>query len=326
MDIGVYTLGEIKTHVSKFVQDPSTTMLGLIDDWVNGEYQNLIQKSDWPQLRAIYTNGLSFVSGSPRFYCPRDVLTPLGLHDNTNNRFISAVPLDIAVRWRPSTFDQAGDPLNWSAVEDSGMEQDFHSAAELLSIVSDNAADTSKTIRIAYKTSAGIRATATVMTDPSNGTTPVLTTFSALGIIRVSCTDSRAGTITVTGNTSSKVYTKLGALENAAVYKVLYISRVPSGANAAVLIYKRAPSKLVNDTDIPEIPVGHYLRVYARANAMQFDGKHQEAEAHFREADGILQSIFDDSKAGGSAVTPSMPAPKPKQFFRRMGGWRQSSG
>lgn len=325
MELGIYTLEEMKAHASNYMQDPSTKALSALENAINAQYMQVAQMRDWPELFSVVVSGLSFTAGNPRFYCPKDCMTPIALLDNTNHQFVEPINLAQLLSEFPSSFNDSASVFHWSAIEDAGKERDF-SSFEQCSIVSDSAADTSKTIRIVHKpdVSSG-PGSVSVLTDSVSGTNVVLNAVYAGDIIRVSSSSARAGVITLSGQVTGNVYARLGPYETTAVYKVLYLTRVPSSANQAVLIYKKSPSRLRQNADIPEIPISHYLRRYAIGYGLQFDGRHSEAEFHFRRANELLEEIMDNSKAGGDLASFSIPRERPTQSMLRYGGYRKSS-
>lgn len=324
MDVGIRTFGQITSQAANYVQEPSVKFLTMLKADVNDELSLAAQKKSWPQLLAYHRNDISFTSGNPRFYCPRDVMTPLELIDETNQIRVTPMELREIFRKYAQTYDVNSVVFGWSSIGDACRERDFSTSAEKISISSSLAADTSKALTVLYKDSNGVVSSETITTNASNGTTAVQSSATMSDLVRISTSSTRTGVITITGVTSGVTYARIGPRENSALYKVLHLVYFPNGADTATLIYKRAPGTLVSDDDVPEIPVGQYLTKKAIAFAMRWMGKTADAEIYARDAEDALESHLDNTKDASKAATQAMPIPRPR--WNRWGwGWRTTN-
>lgn len=313
MDLGIYSVSRIRDQVSRIVQKNTPSFLTSLVDELNDQYFRLVQARDWHQLRDIHQDDISWTSGTPRFYCPRDVFEPIALLDNTNNQFLESYRLDEILYAAPSWFDTSGSVMKWATIADACKQRDFSGSAENIKIVSSTSADTSKTIRFVYLDSNSVEQSETIITNSSNGATEVNSVASMKDLVSISTNSIRSGVITVSGVTSLNVYARLGPLESSVFHKVLYLSRTPSSANLGVLVYKKAVSRLVNDDDIPRIPIGPYLVKYLTAWGYQFLGRTDLYQTHRAEAEQIESSILKSSSTSDSGGTiQSMPRIAPK--------------
>jgi hypothetical protein len=317
MDTGLYTYGQIKSQASAFVEDPTDTFNDILGESINDDYLRVCQLKQWAELMGIYKGTVSWVANQPRFYCPRDVLTPIAIVDGASKLYIESLQIQQAIYLRPSTFDQSATTILFSPIGDEGKQAVFSSTPEKIQIVSSVTADTSKSCRFTYLDSNGVQLSEAITTNASNGTTSVQSSATLSDLVRFSTSSTRTGVITVSGVTSGTVYARIGPFENTAVHKVLYLTRVPNEANAITLIYKKAPAKLMSDDDVPLVPISHYLRRRAMAFGLEFDDRHQEAQTHLAEAERMLAEIVDNSDAGGSSVSVSMPRKRPRIDWRR---------
>lgn len=325
MDAGIFTFGEMKTAAMDLIRDPSSKVSTVLGDEINDEYMRLVQAFDWPELRRIDTS-LSTVSGKPRFYCPSECLTPIALLDMTQDRFLNPIPVDQAVYWRPSTFDSLSYVVNWSTVADSGRTKDMVQA-EQFKVKGGRSGGVS--VYVYFLDSNRVFRRELISTDAfSTSSYGISSAGVALEILRVvvnGSVSSNTVNLTVAGSVTSTEYCDIPKYHRTDIRKVLYLTRTPSSSSSVALVYKLAPERLKNDDEVPVIPVGHYLSRWASASVLQFDGKYQEAEFHYREALKMLVSALDNSSSGGADMVQPRPLMRPAGF-RRISAWRQTRG
>lgn len=130
------------------------------------------------------------------------------------------------------------------------------SAASVVTVSSSAAADVAKNITV-FGTVAGYPDFETIITDGSDGTTPVAGLKSFSAIERISKDSTTTGRITVTSNSALVTVAVLpvGYSTNGIQYKKIQLWPLPTTVFNINVQYYKDPWRLVNDTDIHEM--GH---------------------------------------------------------------------
>jgi len=318
METGYLTFGEIYNQASRVVQDPTSSFISMIKEEINDYYVMAAKRTDWRELRRLVTSGISFTAGAGNLYLPRDVGKIIAIVDNTNNRWLDQYPMDFILYASPAFYDEEGTAIAYSPIGFLGREADFSSSAELIRAVSSSSSDTTQTVRLVVKDSNGLEREDTLSL---NGTSNVDTANTWDDLLSVSCDDAKQGVVTISGVTSGTVYVRLASGEKTFRTQVLRLYQPSEDANSIALLYKKAVRRMQNDDDVPEIPIGEYLRKIAISKGYQFDGDKQNAREVFAESEKMFSEDVDSSTGWGTWI--SAPRPRPRTGILNS-SWRQS--
>lgn len=314
MESNYETWGSIYGEVSRFFKDTSTNFQTVIKDEGNRAYFDAVNQQDWSALRRVETGNLTFSSSSAFFYCPSYVLSVLAVIDASSAYFLEATRLEYMAWDSVSSFANAGKAINWADAGDSAYLADFTTTPETLNIVSSSSADTSQSVRITGVDTNNVPISETITL---NGLTVVPTTNTYKDLQSVSCDSSHTGIITYSGVTSTTVYGRIGPAEKTVRYKRLRIFQPPFTSNGVALMYKKAPNRLINDQDIPEIPVSGYLRERMMAISFQYDENWAAAQQHIQLAEQALQKAIENDSSGADEAIQTRPWLRPKMNHSR---------
>lgn len=303
------TFRDIFTSVSRFSKDSSQTFQTMIKEQIDRVYQDACNRHEWAALRRCETTGLSFSTTSKFLYCPNYVGTVLGIIDLTAGFYVEPSRLEYMAYQGPTIFNTAGKVMTWADAGDSPRLADFSTSAETLVVTSSSGSDTTQLVRIN-----GIDSNSVAITEliSVNGTSSVTSVNTYADYHSASCDETKVGILTITGNTSATVYGRMGPGEKTIRYKRLRLFMPPSTANSLAMIYKKSPKRLIEDQDIPEIPVSTYLVEKAMGIALEYDSNWSAAAQHMQLAEQALIAAIEQDTAGSDDAIQSRPALRPR--------------
>lgn len=326
MEVGYASYSQIRNQATDFLQDDGAQMTSIVNKAISTAYTSYAEAHDWRQLRRVKTSGLTFNTGSAFFYCPSDVDVVVALINSTTIEYLEPRSMESMAYMDVSDFTQSGWMMEYGDAGDAGRTADFHTAAELLTVESSSSSDTSIPIRLVGLNSSGDEFTRSVSTNSSSGTTAVSSSDTFTDLFSASTSSTHAGTLIIKGATSAITYARIAPDETTVRYKRLRINQQATTADNAVLIYKKAVRKLVNDDDIIEIPISTALREMAISVGLEFLQNWAAANVHKQTAGEALQVSLAKSLAGGGGVEQSRPMMAPRSTtgywtFKRPGTW-----
>lgn len=302
---GYKTFRDIYSAATRYRIDSSTTFQTMMKEQINRAYERAVDAHDWTELRKVAQSGITLPASSAHIYLPAYVGQILAIVDTANDWFLEPGRIENLAYMSPSEFIDSGSTVDWAAAGDSGIAADFSPTAETLNIVSSSASDTTQTVRLHGLIANNIEVTETVAL---NGTTNVVSTNTFTDLYSASTDDTHVGTISATGVTSSTVYLRVPPADKTVRYKRIRLRPPSSVANALAIVYKKAVRPLVNDQDVPEIPVYDYLIEMGIAFGYGYDGNEASAAKHEQMAGQLLQIAINKSAAGGDDRIQSRPA------------------
>lgn len=285
------TLSEMTAEVGRFIGDSGTTAATKIKDSLNKWYAYVSKQWVWPSLIILDESGVSTTAGSSRLYLPKRVDRVYFLYSTTLDAAAIHRHADQFFNRVGTLADSSGVFTDFADVGELGRKADFSSTAELLSVSSSSASDTTQTVVIR-----GVSSGEEILEEVTlSGTTPVDTTNTYSDLYSVSCDGSNAGVISVSGKVSATTYAALAPRERTARYRVLRISGIPSSAETLKIFGRKRVNRLSYDNDVPEIPVSQVLVEKAAAEHFARQRKWAEASAyHMQVADQLLKALTRD--------------------------------
>ena len=298
---------QIHTQVGQFIQDSSSGRETRIKDSINRKYQELADGFDWPDLFRFRQAEVTIVANEALAFMPYhvDVIKKIVVDDT--KELLSQTNPEMFVSRFYDTLDTAANPYQYTLVGSSPVKAMINTP-EQMDFVSSDATDTSQAVEIwGFVGDEEINEQVTL-----NGTTIVTTanTFSRVTRIGTSTSSkdsSRAGHITVTGNTSSTEYAVITAQLNDARYQAIRFQDIPASATTLTIAYKKRVEPLINDGDTLEIPADLILFELATADILRQQGKYTQARDHEQIAARIRQEMMSRYFMQTEAVYQSAP-------------------
>lgn len=214
---------------------------------------------------------LATVASTENYQLPRDVKDISLIRQTSTPQKIYFIPDDLFYEWVPNPT-ATGNPRWYRIWEEEGVEVRL-STDDMLEVLSDNAVDTSQTVRIVgYDTNGLLRTESLTL----SGITAVAgtITYDAGKILRVSKSADTTGIITIREKTADTVLVKLAPTERAPRFKIISFYPIPSSAITLYIEYFTRIRRLEGDNDVPDIDerwlwvvrVGTMAKVYQYQN------------------------------------------------------------
>jgi hypothetical protein len=301
------TFNQITTQVGQFIQDSSSGRETRIKDSINRKYQELADGFDWPDLLRLRQAEVTINANEAFAFLPYNVdVVKKIVVDDKKDLLVQTNPEMFLNRFY-DTLDTAGQPFSYTMVGSSPVKRVI-SSAEQLDFVSSDATDTSQVVEVwGFVGGEEINESVTL-----NGTTTVTTANSFSRVTRIgtdssSKDSSRAGHITVTGNTSSTEYAVITVQNNDARYQAIRFQDIPSATTTLTSVYKKKVEPLINDGDTLEIPCDLILFELAAADILRQQAKYNQANVHEQLAARLRQEMMSRYFMQTEAVFQSAP-------------------
>lgn len=314
------SLAEMVSDIADIVGDRSTTVQAKYKTMINRHYANIAREIDWPYLLRGKEEELSIVQGQAYLYLPKDV-------DHIKVIKIDNMPgipphemIETLLERSGESFRTTGAIYEWADAGELGRKTEFHTSAEQISIASSVSANTS-TLTIVGRINDDDDVSEEVSL-PGNPT-GVTSTNSFSDIHFVSSDKTHTGVLTVSGATSAKTYATISPGEATAKYKRIRLLFIPSTGPLYTIYYKKRIIPLIRDSQVPEIPVSHYLTVKTIAD--HFAGRRLQSTLHSQydqQAQLIKAQLEAEVKQQGQRIEQSMPIVDTQHYgyARRYGG------
>ncbi len=307
MAAAVLTFREIIDAVADEIQDTGVDRERIIKRRINLEYKGVARKHAWQELFTLRESAvqigtideklLPLPADLEALYYLGDNVNGVSLHHQSPQRFWSAIM---------GQKDTIGTGFKYTNIG-SYPQQNVKAANGTILVASDEAADAGQKVRLVFDSFSqssfgGLRKEEEVTL---TGITPVASTISmsaGLSLAAMSLDEDTAGatvghifaldTFPITAAT--EVY---GIIEPArrAARMSRWIRIWPTGLppGPVVMVYKRIIRKMIDDENIPEIPVDEYLVEKATAGMYRQLKKTTQAGKHDIEAQRFLQDVID---------------------------------
>jgi hypothetical protein len=279
------TFADIKTNIGTNIQDTSTPMATIIGVYANNRYFQILRSINWDNIRYDYT--FDTVAGTQDYAMPEDFSKPMYVVDTTNKIELAEGFLQDLAQQYTSTISSNGTVGRYIMLDSPVKIQPSSSA--VVSISSSSTSDTTQTIRISGRTSAGDTKSETISL---SGTGSVSSTGLYTSITAISKSAVTTGYITVVSGT--RTLAVLSPSITVSYYRLMRLHEVPSAVYTISAPYIVKPLPMVNATDYPAIDVADLIEIGATADAQRYKkqfSKAQSMEVLF--AQGLAQFIYD---------------------------------
>lgn len=284
------TLEQMRDQVGNYIGDTGATVAGKIDASLNDWYAYVARKYRWDHL-TLPEEALTASAGSTFLYLPKRVDRVYFLYDSGQKQQAVKHFAENLFKYNSYNPDSSGIITNFSDAGELGRKANFHTSAEMVSVSSSSASDTSQVVTVKGRVNDDELTESISVT----GTTPVNSTNSFNDIYSIGCDGSNVGVLTVDGNTSAIEYATLAPRERTARYRVLRLVNPPNVAATLKAYCKKRILEMVNDNDVPEIPVCQALVQLATADHFARQRKWAEAaQFHRSNATEILDTLTVD--------------------------------
>lgn len=290
MSVKYRTFADMITYVGEVVGNEGDTKKSLIKSGINTWYDHIVNRFRWPALMLPNDDGVTISSGGDLLYLAKYVERVYFFHFDKSHRTVPLLDMQGFYSRFPVTHSTNGVVQDVGDAGESGRMRDFHTSAETITVVSSSAADTGK-VMVHGQVGNDIIGERVTLT----GTSSVATTNSFTDLHRVTTDGDQVGVVTFSGTTSGNTYATVAPGESTAVYRTLRLHFVPDDTDTLRFYGKRMVNQLVNDEDVPQIPVSGVLQEYGCMHMFAHQRKWQEAAQHHRvNAEQMLAEITKD--------------------------------
>jgi len=326
--LGYASFTDILTEVGNFALDTSATRKTVIKAAVNRKLAFAAQQFAWPQLLIADATGLrkgndtalaTFESGESEFPLPFTAGRLHAMHFQVDHTgFIEVVSA-------AELFERAGSQLNTTGrpayVAQVGTTAQIRRLATsgTVRVNSDVATnDNTQTVRVYFRRGSSLTGERTFEDVAGAFSTNVAISSSVAAgypIEMVSLPSAWAGTCKILAADDTELVvippaewptTASNASSQIISHPLCRCWRVPDADYKMTVIYKREPVRLVEDGDVPEIPVASYLIEAGIAEVLRQRGKSTEARLHDAEAGAQLRAaIAQNSNTRRAQITPA---------------------
>ena len=249
--MAVFTLAQLRTNIGSTVRDTQITTL--IDDFINFTWMELHSYHPWTWKRRKQT--FETVVSQEDYNLDEEVDEIALLRQISTPTRLRYLPDWLFYKNIPDPENQStGPPRIYRRWEETGFFTNL-AAADTIYVSSSSTSDGSGfKVVVTGRNSSGEIITESLTL---NGTTSVTssTTFAASGLMRVSKSATTTGTITVYRTTGATVLSEIAPSEITPRYKRISLYPVPSAAVTMYLEYFETFRPLLNDNDVPSLPV-----------------------------------------------------------------------
>jgi len=263
------SFSDILSNVQNEITDTSTTIQGIIKNYINRRYFQILRATNWEYINDSYT--FPTIAGTQNYVLPDDFGKPLVVRDATNNKEIKEIDYQALISKNISNFSSSGTPEQYSILEDKIQNQPTSSS--ILTIVSSSASDTTQSIFVRGISSGS----ETYETVALNGTSSASTTNSYTRIISISKDTVSSGIVTATSNSGAVTIVSISPVITTPFFKKIAFHYVPASVITISIPYYVKPSPMIDDNDYPIIDIADGIEIGAMADALRY--KRQFAKA-----------------------------------------------
>ena len=307
------TLSELRTNISSTIREDDSTVLTLIDNFLNLTLLEINAFHPWTYLRRKQTFDTEIDRENYALDEEVDYLTIL--RQRTTPMVLIQVPDELFYKFIPNPEDLgSGTPRFYRLWQETGFSTNL-AAADTVYVRSSSTADGSafKVIIVGRNSSGDVVSESLTL----NGTTNVTsaTTFAASGLLQVSKSAKTTGTITVYRTTGATVLSRLPPETTAPRFKTISLYPIPSAVVTMSYEYIERTRLLLNDADVPMMDSkwNWVLREGALAKAWEYKQNETASALHQGLFDrGLLRMRQEDTRN-----LDYVPVIQPRIWWRR---------
>lgn len=305
------SFGEIRARIGHFMQTTEDNRVVLLKEIINDAYQDAATRIAWPELQKIVRMVAQLASGASVFTVPSEVRLLNGIWRATDGEELLWVQ-NTALMDRAAIIENTQGLSAGFAEVGSFAQKIVVAVAEKL-LITFPAGGGSVTIQGLV---AGDHVEETLAT-ASTTITSANTYDAGLSILQVSTdvtnfpsqTAPRTGDIVVTGFTSALEYTRIDARQNTSRNRWFKVVPVSSRNEDLLVAYTAGVLPMVQDNDVPQIPISRYLIERGKADVAEHLNKRQSAQVHEIRAERIFSNIAMSRKGAERKLFQIMPKP-----------------
>ena len=298
----------IVNNIASNIQDTSTAMSVIIKRYANDVYADILKRVNFQDINNDYS--FPTVSGTSDYILPRNFGKEVYVYDSTNQLEIKSVSLQELINSNSADLYASGDIQKYIITIKPVRLQP--TSTSTLSIVSSSASDSTQTVAIKYLDSNGIETYETVTL---TGTTPVVTSGSAVEVLSISKSASTVGRITVTANAGAVTVAVLAPADLAYFENVVRFHYTPNGVVTIKMPYIRRPYPLFNDYDQPIIDCADIIELGATAMAWRYKRQFSKAQEYERLYNVAFDTFVWDKENSFNQVKHTLPKPYSREGY-----------
>ena len=261
-------LSTMKSNIGNNVQDTSSNLATLIQNWINDRYIEIQRRVNFISIARV-DYSFSSVSGTEDYVLPDDFGKELTVLDKTNKKILSPIDLQEWVATHKEHIDNNSDLLQYVILNSPVKVQP--ASAGTVSVVSGSSSDTSQSVFIRGIVS-GIEDYETLAL---NGLTTVTGSKSFQRILGVSKDADTTGAITVTRGADT--LSVLARKQSESRYKILRAAGIPTGIFTIEITYIQKLLMLESANDYPLIDCSDVLEAGATSDAWRYKRQYGKA-------------------------------------------------
>jgi len=292
------SLINLATEVGERIRDTKTDTVNRIKTFMSETYLDIWEQANW---RFALVSGCTLETEATRaeYALPSEVDRVLLMRLDSHHYTLT--PMDWLELRESELLCAVGTPDSYALGGLAGVEHQPDSPTPV-TIVSSSDTDTTATVTIHGIVSGTIQ----LETITLNGTTPVSTSASFSNIRRVVKNETTKGAITMSGG--SETFLVLAPGVTTADFRLVRFFPTPGDTYTITYDYKRRPGRLINDYDVPLLPLHPWnvLKDGATMRALSWQKPENLREInHFRTLydEGIRRMIIQEGCRGGIRQT-----------------------
>jgi len=289
------TFSDIHGAIQDFIHDDTAATLVVIKRAVNLEYGRLADAVDWPELRGVINESSTTTAGQAYLALPGDCAHVRQIANKTQEITYHEKGLENAVSDKIATFNTQGTPYFYSTLGIKPTKMPL-AADQTIWTASEDALGVSIAHRVGGLNSNDDQFAESITSNGADGTTRVVSTATyrhgwsidtfgtskvlAYGLIMYDAASS--------GNEIARI--KVGYQQSR--YYIIQFEQPPSSTDNLHIIYKKSVPPMINNDDLPMIPVADVLIEAAIGKMRQFDEQYSQSSMHKRDASDQLAAIL----------------------------------
>lgn len=325
------SLGQMVDEVCGMIGDNSDGRKTKVKRSLNMAYSDYAMHYRWPQLLKLSEEKVSLSAGSPGIYLPPDVEKLYFILPDEPNIVLQNGSLETLFDRYSDTRSSNGLTIHYAEAGEYARRVDFRTGGEQLSVGQANYTTTTTAyVRGHVNTLGGgdpdpgaattEEAQETVTVSATEGVfTTLASELTYYDVISFSVESNDEGFYYLKGVTSGTIYASINPGSTTARYKRLRLFMAPAAAAVVTLGWKRQVSKLSNNAQVIELPIGYALINKAVAQQRVEQREFTAAQYHAQLADAEVESAFA-SCSQSDKIEQAIP-----QFRDWRGGYRGGS-
>lgn len=308
------TFKEICDHIAGFVSDQGDGVKAFIKREVGLAYADMARDKRWRELIAI--NELySYTAGTNYLALPSDVATVYAISSKTVDITPGNVTIETLIdRWIAVSDSNYG-VYEFTEIGPRPISKPLPADATI-SVFSSSSGDTTGKVRIK-----GVDSNNLVVSEelPLNGATKAVSNTTwrkGWSIHSVTLTRAANGTISIEEDNGDTIIGKIPSKDTQSEYYIVILAAPPSTAENLYIAYKRKVKPLIDDNDVPIIPVSRALIETVKGKMLQFDRKHVQARDHILDGRSSANTAISEQRNQSSQVPQVIPDIAGRGFYR----------